>query len=199
VLALLTVDSAQDLGANVFTGLQCTPNPVFIPKTYNLPRFFFLPQGTNFSFTVTPMQFHTLAFATFASLIAPFGGFFASGLKRTFKIKDFGHSIPGHGGMTDRMDCQFIMGFFAYMYFHSFIALHKVSLGSVLESAITGLTYEEQMELLRGMARHLSNQGVWGTEVRSRGRSASRAARKMTPTDTLQVLQCIDGAVLTKR
>ena len=42
----------------------------------------------------------------FASIIAPFGGFFASGFKRGFKIKDFGDSIPGHGGMTDRMDCQ---------------------------------------------------------------------------------------------
>lgn len=64
-----------------------------------------------------PMQFHILVFATFASLIAPFGGFFASGLKRTFNVKDFGDSIPGHGGMTDRMDCQFIMGFFAFMYY----------------------------------------------------------------------------------
>ena len=44
--------------------------------------------------------------ATFASLVAPFGGFFASGFKRAFDIKDFGDSIPGHGGMTDRMDCQ---------------------------------------------------------------------------------------------
>ena len=44
--------------------------------------------------------------AIFASIIAPFGGFFASGFKRGFKIKDFGDSIPGHGGMTDRMDCQ---------------------------------------------------------------------------------------------
>jgi phosphatidate cytidylyltransferase len=42
----------------------------------------------------------------FASIIAPFGGFFASGFKRAFKIKDFGDSIPGHGGITDRMDCQ---------------------------------------------------------------------------------------------
>lgn len=156
----------QDLGANIFTGLECTPNPVFLPKTYTLGPYFFLPESRSFSFTVEPLQFHALAFATFASLIAPFGGFFASGLKRTFKIKDFGDSIPGHGGMTDRMDCQFIMGFFAYMYYHSFIALHKVSLGSVLESAITGLTYEEQAELVRGITRHLSNQDVWGTEVR---------------------------------
>ena len=65
----------------------------------------------------SPMQFHIFALATFASLIAPFGGFFASGLKRTFNIKDFGDSIPGHGGMTDRMDCQFIMGFFTFVYY----------------------------------------------------------------------------------
>ena len=52
------------------------------------------------------MQLHALVMAIFASVIAPFGGFFASGFKRSFKIKDFGDSIPGHGGMTDRMDCQ---------------------------------------------------------------------------------------------
>jgi len=48
----------------------------------------------------------------FASLVAPFGGFFASGFKRAFGIKDFGHSIPGHGGMTDRMDCQYVKELF---------------------------------------------------------------------------------------
>lgn len=53
--------------------------------------------------------------ATFASLVAPFGGFFASGFKRAFNIKDFGDSIPGHGGMTDRMDCQCVLAFLHYM------------------------------------------------------------------------------------
>ena len=94
----------QDLGATIFTGLQCDPNPVFIPRTFYMPELFFLPQNfSNISFTFAPMQLHTLVLASFASLIAPFGGFFASGLKRSFKIKDFGDSIPGHGGMTDRM------------------------------------------------------------------------------------------------
>lgn len=146
----------QDLGANFFTSLQCIPNPVFLPHTYRLPMWF--PMLSSVS--IAPIQIHILVFATFASLIAPFGGFFASGLKRTFKIKDFGDSIPGHGGITDRMDCQFIMGFFAYMYYHSFIAVYKVGLGGVIESAINGLTYEEQLELVRGMTRHLVNQGV---------------------------------------
>lgn len=141
-------------------------NPVFLPHTYRIPQFFFLPPNFNFSLTFAPMQLHALVLATFASLIAPFGGFFASGLKRTFKIKDFGDSIPGHGGMTDRMDCQFIMGFFAYMYFHTFIEVHKVTLGSVLETAITSLDPAEQVELVKSMCRYLSNQGIMPEEVR---------------------------------
>ncbi|KAJ4316238.1 phosphatidate cytidylyltransferase [Fusarium piperis] len=155
----------NDLGANIFTGLQCDPNPVFLLKTYELPQLFFLPENTNFSVTFAPMQLHALNLATFASLIAPFGGFFASGLKRTFKIKDFGDSIPGHGGITDRMDCQFIMGFFAYMYYHTFIAIHKVNLGTVLETAITSLSPDEQVELVKSMGHYLRNQGVLLEEV----------------------------------
>lgn len=34
-----------------------------------------------------PIVIHAVVMAIFASLIAPFGGFFASGLKRAFKIK----------------------------------------------------------------------------------------------------------------
>ncbi|KAK7748748.1 phosphatidate cytidylyltransferase [Cytospora paraplurivora] len=156
---------ATDFGANVFRGLHCQPNPVFVPYTYKPLDFVFVPDNLHFSVTTEPMQIHTMIFATFASLIAPFGGFFASGLKRTFKIKDFGHSIPGHGGMTDRMDCQFIMGFFTFMYYHSFIAIHKVGLGDILETAITGLTVDEQVELVRGMARYLGNQGAVSSSV----------------------------------
>lgn len=70
---------------------------------------------------IAPVQLHGIVMACFASLVAPFGGFFASAVKRAFKIKDFGDSIPGHGGLTDRMDCQFLMGLFAYMYYQSFI------------------------------------------------------------------------------
>lgn len=149
----------NDLGANIFTGLECEVNPVFIPRVYSLP--FIPPNWTHLPTTVTasPMQFHILVMSTFASLIAPFGGFFASGLKRTFNIKDFGDSIPGHGGMTDRMDCQFIMGFFCFMYYQSFIAVYKASVGSVLETAITALTPEQQVEVVRLLSKHLVNQG----------------------------------------
>lgn len=63
-----------------------------------------------------PFQFHALVMAVFASLVAPFGGFFASGFKRAFNIKDFGQSIPGHGGMTDRMDCQYVYNLTLYRF-----------------------------------------------------------------------------------
>lgn len=146
----------NDLGANFWTGLHCRQNPVFRPMPYHLPSW----THVGHTFWIAPMQFHIAIFASFASLIAPFGGFFASGLKRTFKIKDFGDSIPGHGGMTDRMDCQFIMGTFTYMYYHSFIAVYKVSVGSVIESAIIGLTPDEQIEVVRGLSKYLYNQGL---------------------------------------
>ncbi|KAI9762045.1 MAG: hypothetical protein M4579_000681 [Chaenotheca gracillima] len=155
----------NDLGANFFSGLECTPNAVFVPRTYNLPAWNPFFQGRTVD--IAPIQFHILAFATFASLIAPFGGFFASGLKRTFKIKDFGESIPGHGGITDRMDCQFIMGFFSFMYYQSFIAVYKTSVGGVIETAITGLTFEEQMEVVKGLSKYLYNQGAVSEELLS--------------------------------
>jgi CDP-diglyceride synthetase len=41
------------------------------------------------------LQVHAMVLATFASVFAPFGGFFASGFKRAFKMKDFGDTIPG--------------------------------------------------------------------------------------------------------
>ena len=58
------------------------------------------------------------------------------------------------------MDCQFIMGFFAFMYYQSFIAVYKASVGSVLETAIQGLTGEEQIELVRGLTKYMVNQGI---------------------------------------
>ena len=53
--------------------------------------------------TFYPFFVHTFFLSLFASIIGPFGGFFASGFKRAFKIKDFGDIIPGHGGIMDRL------------------------------------------------------------------------------------------------
>lgn len=68
------------------------------------------------SFTTRPLYVHAVLLSLFATIFAPFGGFVASGYKRAFKAKNFGMFIPGHGGLTDRMDCQFLMQAFTRVY-----------------------------------------------------------------------------------
>lgn len=106
------------------------------------------------------MQLHAMVMAVFASLVAPFGGFFASGFKRAFKIKDFATTIPGHGGFTDRMDCQIIMGSFGYLYSHYFLITAVAASGLAVEVALTrikALNIADQAHILRELAYHLVN------------------------------------------
>ncbi|KFG28604.1 phosphatidate cytidylyltransferase [Toxoplasma gondii RUB] len=72
-------------------------------------------------FYFSPFQFHSIVLGLFAGFLAPFGGFFASGFKRAARIKDFGEIIPGHGGVTDRFDCQILTGMFTHLYYTSFV------------------------------------------------------------------------------
>lgn len=55
-------------------------------------------------------------FGLYASLVAPFGGFLASSVKRNFGKKDFGAIMPGHGGLVDRLDCQLLTAPFVYLF-----------------------------------------------------------------------------------
>ncbi|KAF4363291.1 hypothetical protein CsatB_027198 [Cannabis sativa] len=126
--------------------LQCDPGPLFKPYSVILPGW--VPQWFPWKeFSVFPVQIHALAFGLFASIIAPFGGFFASGFKRAFKIKDFGDSIPGHGGITDRMDCQMVMAVFSYIYHQSFIVPQGISVEMILDQILMNLTFKEQQAL----------------------------------------------------
>jgi phosphatidate cytidylyltransferase len=88
---------------------------------------------------------HVLVLSLFASTIGPFGGFFASGLKRSIKIKDFSNLIPGHGGISDRMDCQLIMGSFVYFYLNAFLVRGYFN----PEFWLNQLTPEQQMILFK--------------------------------------------------
>jgi len=120
---------------------------VFLPTRYRYSSF--LPTfGLSSSeyFTLFPLQIHAVFFALFASLIAPFGGFLASSIKRAFNKKDFDSIFPGHGGFMDRVDCQLLMCSFVYIYVTTFI---KTDLSTVdsLAFQIQQLTKDQQNEL----------------------------------------------------
>lgn len=157
----------RDLGTHAWSHVGCKPNSVFIWRDYHLwpPLNAILTSLLRLDYPFppipyTPFQLHALAMATFASLVAPFGGFFASGFKRAFDIKDFGDSIPGHGGMTDRMDCQFLMGMFSYVYYSALIRHHHVTVGSVLQTIVSSLDIEERVELFNQLKHYLDGMGV---------------------------------------
>jgi len=79
----------------------------YVGKTYNMP-------GAVASYQ--SIKDHAMYLAAITSFISPFGGLFASGFKRGHDIKDFGNLIPGHGGITDRMDCQMLNGMLVFAY-----------------------------------------------------------------------------------
>ena len=125
--------------------LVCDTNPVFLPTVYSLPT-----QISSFigwtSVTLRPIQLHGMIYGLFASLVAPFGGFLASAVKRAYGIKDFESFFPGHGGMMDRMDCQLLMLSFTWVHFNTFIAPRIPTLKSVLTATLL-LPLEEQKQL----------------------------------------------------
>ena len=139
---------------NLFTwGVDCVPDPIFQPTAYTVPLWLPSWLGGGSTFEARPVQFHSLVFALFASIVAPFGGFFASGLKRAFGAKDFDSVIPGHGGVTDRMDCQFLMGTFVNLYHYTFF--ERPSVADVMKS-IVFLDREAQMEVFTRLAAMLN-------------------------------------------
>uniref|UniRef100_A0A1I7XBJ8 Phosphatidate cytidylyltransferase n=1 Tax=Heterorhabditis bacteriophora TaxID=37862 RepID=A0A1I7XBJ8_HETBA len=143
-----------------------------IPTSFQL-REFTVPRPVSWIFKILrcdphiyifPFIGHAIAMALFASLLGPFGGFFASGFKRAFKIKDFGDVIPGHGGLMDRFDCQLLMGTFVNVYIHTFI---RVPNPARLVTQILWLQPEDQLTVYNSLQEELTKTGLL---VRSIGR-----------------------------
>ena len=82
--------------------------------------------------SIVPIQLHAISLSLFASLVAPFGGFLASGIKRAYGIKDFDSIIPGHGGLMDRFDCQLIMALATWVHYNTFVKITTVSVSKLL-------------------------------------------------------------------
>ncbi|XP_046980382.1 phosphatidate cytidylyltransferase, photoreceptor-specific [Schistocerca americana] len=140
--------------------MECEPSPLFRPQEYTLPESLagvLQLFGMKNTITLYPFLLHSLSMSIFSSVIGPFGGFFASGFKRAFKIKDFGDIIPGHGGIMDRFDCQFLMATFVNVYISSFI--HTASPQKLLQQ-VYNLKPEQQLQLFYTLKETLENRGI---------------------------------------
>lgn len=153
-----------------------------MPKRYPIPDFVKGLVGLE-ALEVFPIQVHGLGFGIFASLVAPFGGYLASAIKRAYKVKDFEQTIPGHGGVMDRMDCQLLMGLFTTVYLNAFVRcvhgamdsalsgegssraltplprMEMLSVGSMLNT-ISRLSRDDQAQLYRELRAKLKQEGV---------------------------------------
>jgi len=127
--------------------LVCEPHWVFTVTTYNLNWRICKLVGLS-SITLLPIQLHGLAYGLFASVIAPFGGFFASAIKRAYEIKDFDSIFPGHGGMMDRMDCQLLMMTFTSFHYKYFINSEVPTIQYMI-SMVATMSHTDQLKLLQ--------------------------------------------------
>jgi len=134
--------------------LTCTPAPMYrskrlslwvddYPGSYAVDVALYLGLG---NWEVSMAHIHALALGLFASFVAPFGGFLSSAIKRAYGIKDFNNLIPGHGGMMDRFDCQFVMFLCTFVHHRTFCHM-PYTINSILASA-SQLSRAEQTELL---------------------------------------------------
>jgi phosphatidate cytidylyltransferase len=162
---------ANNLYLSMFPpALECTPPPIFtdVWGTYSIP--FIESLRSIWTFTPIPstvdvlrIQVHGIYYGLFASLVAPFGGFFASAIKRAYGKKDFESFFPGHGGMMDRMDCQLLMMAFTSFHYATFVApspsLHR------MEFLVSLMTPDDQVALMKMLQEITSSTNRTAIEV----------------------------------
>lgn len=67
-------------------------------------------------FALPDMFIHGLIIGALGAGVATVGDLTASAIKRKLDIKDYGHLIPGHGGILDRFDSVLFTGPFVFFY-----------------------------------------------------------------------------------
>ncbi|XP_037069536.1 phosphatidate cytidylyltransferase, photoreceptor-specific-like isoform X2 [Pollicipes pollicipes] len=141
---------------------QCEQPPQFVSQDFALPACLATLcrlVGVSPILRFSPFLIHAFVMGLFSSIIGPFGGFFASGFKRAFKIKDFGDLIPGHGGIMDRFDCQFLMATFVNVYISTFV--RSPSAHKILQQVYT-LKPDQQVHLYAMLRDGLTARGLLG-------------------------------------
>ena len=52
------------------------------------------------------------------------------------------------------------MGVFTYVYYSSLIRQHNVTVGSILQKIVSGLSVDDQLELIVDLKKYLEGMGV---------------------------------------
>ena len=131
--------------------IECELNPVFIVTEYNI-------LGAHMK--ILPIQFHGILYGLFAAVVSPFGGFFASAIKRAYNKKDFDSFMPGHGGLVDRMDCQIVMIIFCYFHYQTFInTTNRIFHVEYIISLLSEMSLEDQEKIYQTLQVSLSKNG----------------------------------------
>lgn len=65
--------------------------------------------------------------------------------------------IPGHGGIMDRFDCQFLMATFVNVYISSFI---RMASPAKLLAQVFNLKPEQQLQFFNTLKDHLEDRSI---------------------------------------
>ncbi len=52
------------------------------------------------------------------------------------------------------------MGVFTYVYYSSLIRIHHVTVGGILQTIVSGLSVDEQLQIIRDLRKYLEQQGI---------------------------------------
>ena len=67
-----------------------------------------------------------------------------------------------------RLTSRFMMGLFSYVYYSSLIRIQYVTVGSIMQTVVTSLAADEQIQLLVDLRRFLDGQGISVRHLASR-------------------------------
>ena len=126
---------------------------LFAPRRCNEPLVtqFRYEEYSLFGFRFETTNGHILVglICLFASVVGPYAGFLASGLKRAYGIKDFAATLPGHGGLIDRFDCTFIMAVFCALMLNSGLFMKdQIDLWEA-QYLVSGLSQNQREKMIR--------------------------------------------------